>query len=193
MGVSLPSALVRETRIAAGLSRRALALRAGVPTSTVSRIEDDEVDPTFTMLQRVLAAAGKQLGISATALDHDHTLAGLGDIYDESRPGTGIDWTRLRGFIDWVRLHPDRAESAIAMPPPRTHPFVAALLAAVADQIAHDVAIAPPRWTRSVPPLREEWVPPGTPGMVAAARRRTSEPFRRRRIVLALDDLWRAA
>lgn len=192
-GVRLPSTLVREARIAAGLSRRALALRAGVPTSTVSRIEDDDVDPTFTMLERVLAAAGKQLGISATAVDRDRMLAGLGDIYDESLPGTGVDWTRLRGFIDWVRLHPDKADTAIATPPPRTRPFVAALLAAVADQIAHEAAIAPPRWTRSVPPLREEWVPPGTPRMIAAARRRTSEPFRRRNIVLAHDDLWRAA
>jgi hypothetical protein len=99
----------------------------------------------------------------------------------------------LRGFIDWIRLHPDRAETAIATPPPRTRPFADALLAAVADQIAHDAALAPPRWTRSVPPLREEWVPPGTPRMIAAARRRTSEPFRRRNIFLALDDLWRPA
>ena len=159
----------------------------------MSRIEDDEVDPTFTMLEHVLAAAGRQLEISATALDHDRMLAGLSDIYDDSLPGTGVDWARLRGFIDWIRLHPDKAETAIATPPPRTGAFVAALLAAVADQVAHDAAVASPRWTRSVPPLREEWVPPGTPGMIAAARRRTSEPFRRRNIVLAVDDLWRAA
>ena len=58
------AALVREAREEAGLSRSALAARAGVPTSTVSRIEDGSSDPTLTMLARLIAAAGRHLSVS---------------------------------------------------------------------------------------------------------------------------------
>ncbi len=56
-------------RRAAGLSASALAAKAGVPTSTVTRIEKGATDPTFGMLARLLDAAGHQLIASTRARD----------------------------------------------------------------------------------------------------------------------------
>lgn len=188
-----PSSLLADARATAGLSRRALALRAGVPTSTISRIEDGSVDPTWTMLERVLAAAGQRLEITTADLAHDPTLAGLSDAYDPTGRGTKVDWTRIRGLIDWLGLHPDRIAEAIATPPARTGSFVDALLAAIAEQLAVDAGIDPPRWSLTVPILEQRWMPPGTARMAAEAAKRTLEPFERRNIVLAADELWRVA
>jgi len=189
--MSRPSTLVAAARSGAGLSRRALAARTGVPTSTISRIEDGEVDPTFTMLERILVAAGKQFRASCTDLPAYPALARLTDAYDARGRETRIDWTRLRGFLDWLQLHPDRIEEAIEAPPPRTAPLLDALLAGIAEKLAADAGLATPRWTRSVPPLLEKWMPPGTPRMIAKAEKATPEAFGRRNIILAAEDLWR--
>ncbi|MGE0306552.1 MAG: helix-turn-helix domain-containing protein, partial [Acidimicrobiia bacterium] len=55
------STIVSESRRSAGLSRAELARRAGVPRSTVMRIEDGVVDPTIGMLTRLLGASQASL------------------------------------------------------------------------------------------------------------------------------------
>lgn len=149
------------------------------------------MDPTFTMLERVLVAAGKQLQASCINLTKQPALARLADAYDTRAGETTIDWTRLRGFIDWLRLHPHRIEEAIETPPPRTDALLDALLAGIAEKVAADAGLAAPRWTRSVPPLPRTWAPHGTPRMIAKAEKATPEAFRRRNIILAEADLWR--
>lgn len=186
-----PASLVMAARSEAGLSRRGLAARAGVPTSTISRIEDGEVDPTFTMLERILGAAGKQLEATSVPLSERPALARLADAHDPSDEGTKVDWTRLRGFIDWLRLHPGRVEESIAAPPPRTGTVLDALLAGMAEKLAADAGLPAPRWTGTVPPVEDGWTPSGTPRMIARAMKSTPEPFSRRNIVLAEQDLWR--
>lgn len=186
--------MVARARAAAGLSRRALATRAGVPTSTVSRIEQGEVDPTVTMLARLLGAAGEQLELHSRALSDDEpTLAGLAGAYDSTGRGTKIDWTALRAFLDWLRGHPSAAEAAIATPPPRTGSILDQILAAMAEEVASRAGIPPPRWSRSVPAAEERWSPPATPRMLADAERTTPAPFRRRNIILPAGSLWRGA
>lgn len=63
MSVSSGS-LVREARSRAGLSARELADAAGVSVSTVTRIEKAEMNPTVSMLERLLDAAGADLVIT---------------------------------------------------------------------------------------------------------------------------------
>jgi transcriptional regulator with XRE-family HTH domain len=185
--------LVAEARRQAGLSRRALAERAGVPTSTVSRIEHGEMDPTYTMLARVLGAAGRQLQATAAELPESPSLARLADAWQPTNRGTTFDWTRLRGFVDWLRQHPDRLEEAIATPPARSDTPLDGLLAGIAEKLADDRGVDRPRWTTAVPPLREAWVAPGTPRMVARAERATPPQLKQRNIVLAEHDLWRTS
>ena len=50
--------LVRDARMARQLTMAALASLAGVPTSTISRIEAGKIEPTVTMLTRITGAAG---------------------------------------------------------------------------------------------------------------------------------------
>jgi transcriptional regulator with XRE-family HTH domain len=55
--------LVRRARRGAGLSQRALAREAGLPQSTVARIESGILSPRTDTLERILRAAGRTLTI----------------------------------------------------------------------------------------------------------------------------------
>lgn len=185
------STLVQEAREDAGLSRKALAKRAGVPVSTVSRIEDGDVDPTTTMLRRLLAAADRTLDFATGAVLNE-SLAALTDAWSSSPGGEKIDWTRLRAFLDALHAHPERLGAAIATPPARSgNEQLDNLLAAIAEKLADDAAVKRPRWCAAVHPLPLPWEPPGTPRMKVAARRLAPIQFKARNIWLGEHDLWR--
>lgn len=187
------AALLRDARVLAGLSRRALAAKAGVPTSTVSRIEDGHSDPTVSMLERLLSAAGARLVADVVPADAPPTLAALATAIETASARLKIDWTRLRGFADWAIQHPELVPTAIADPPARTGTPLDAILAAFAEQLAVEHHAERPRWTRAIGPLAEEWSPPLTPTMRSKAEAATPEPFRRRKLVLAKSALFRQA
>jgi predicted nucleotidyltransferase/DNA-binding XRE family transcriptional regulator len=52
------AAIVKEARSAAGLSQRALGIRAGLPQSAVSFYESGQKEPSIPVLSRLVAAAG---------------------------------------------------------------------------------------------------------------------------------------
>ncbi|HMQ28671.1 MAG TPA: helix-turn-helix transcriptional regulator [Acidimicrobiales bacterium] len=186
------AALVHAARTEAGLSRRTLAAKAGVPISTVSRIEDGQSDPTLTMLDRLLTAAGRRLVIDAPPRDEALTLAEMATAVDDELDRLKIDWTRLRAFVDWIDLHPSALSGAIADPPVRTDTPLDAILAALAEELADRNGIERPRWTRAIGPLDEPWSPPATPRMRAEAEATTPAPFRRRNVILAREALFRS-
>src|SRR5450759_3061636 len=84
--MSTASVLLRQARANAGLSCTALAARAGVPTSTVSRIEADAMDPTVVMLTRVMAAAGCRLELNFARVAPAPNLADLTSAWIEGSP-----------------------------------------------------------------------------------------------------------
>ena len=59
-----PGTLVRELRLAAGLSQRALARRAGTSQPAVARYEQGGATPSWETLQRLAAACGRWVRIS---------------------------------------------------------------------------------------------------------------------------------
>ena len=75
---------VRSARHEMGLSQRALAARAGVPQSTVARIEAGSLDPRAGTVDRILRAAG-----------HERVA--------QARPGQGVDRSQIR---ERLRLTP---------------------------------------------------------------------------------------
>jgi len=63
------SSLVREARRRAGLSQGQLAKRAGVPKSTVGRIESGARVPSTDMVERLVRAAGLDVSVSLSEPD----------------------------------------------------------------------------------------------------------------------------
>lgn len=61
--------LLRQRRVAHGISQRQLALRAGTRQATVSRIENGHEIPTVERLNQLLAALGERLELRSVPLD----------------------------------------------------------------------------------------------------------------------------
>jgi transcriptional regulator with XRE-family HTH domain len=61
--------IVREARRRAGLTQAALAERAGVPNSTVGRIESGARTPSVELVDRLVRAAGLELTVSLSEPD----------------------------------------------------------------------------------------------------------------------------
>ena len=71
-------ALLQEARRQAGLTQAELARRAGVPQSTVAKIERGRRDPSLSTLERLVRAAGLELRVQlAPRDDHDLQLIDL--------------------------------------------------------------------------------------------------------------------
>jgi len=189
--MSTAATLVHEARTEAALSCRALAARAGVPASTVSRIEKGEMDPTLTMLRRVLGGASKRLLLDDAPLGRLPSIAALAAAAPPSEERFRADWTALRGFADWARRHPDDLAPAVEDPPARTGTPLDAILASFTEELCRIHGIDPPRWTADVPPLEKRWEPQGTPRMLKQARKETPPSFRARNLTLARSDLVR--
>lgn len=63
------ASIVREARRRAGLSQAALAEKAGVPKSTVGRIESGVRTPSVALVERLVQAAGLEVGVSLSEPD----------------------------------------------------------------------------------------------------------------------------
>ncbi len=183
--------LLRGARAAAGLSVRSLASKAGVSASTVSRIESARMDPTFSMLRKLLAAAGHRLEVTATATPVVD-IATLEDAWRPSPRGDIIDWTRLRAFLDHLALHPETTQQALNHPPRRSgSELLDNLLAGIAETQSDETGLSCPAWTHNVPKMSAPWSTPGTPRQITVAQKMTPQRLATRGITLARSSLWR--
>lgn len=190
--MNAPGAVVASARQAAGLSMHALAARADVAYSTVSRIEHGRMDPTCGMLAKLLAAAGQELKLSSSPSAAPQ-LADLVDAWHTDRTGQDRpEWTRLRAFVDHLALNPDQTGPAtLRRPEPSGSALMDNLLAAMADKLSDDAGLPRPGWTRRVAALKQPWITEGTPRMQAAAHQSAPEQFLARGIVVRVDSIWR--
>jgi len=78
--------LVRQARLSRQLTMSALADLAGVPKSTVSRIEAGKIDPTVTMLSRIARAAGFRLVPELAEESTDEPFAAILARLDDAAP-----------------------------------------------------------------------------------------------------------
>jgi transcriptional regulator with XRE-family HTH domain len=176
--------LIRDERMALGLSMRDLATLADVSYPTISRIENGQDQPRWDTLSKLSAALGKRLVASFEDLETPR----LADIADH---GAEPDWTRLRGLIDHLRLQPELTGAAIADAPPLCSPLIDNLLAGVAEKLADDIGIQRPKWAAGIPPLSERWEAPARPSRRAANAASTPSQLAERNIVLPASAIWR--
>jgi transcriptional regulator with XRE-family HTH domain len=95
-----PGALIRERRIANGLTQEQLALRAGSTQAAISRLEREEISPTFETFERLLAVMGEEADLVVGRAEADHDRERL--ISLRARPATerlalAISWNHLAG------------------------------------------------------------------------------------------------
>lgn len=187
--------MLRDARTSAGLSARALAIKAGTSTTTVTRIEAGTMDPTVGMLDRLLRASGRQLEFTTRPRSHSASLslADLTDAWSSTPMGDRPDWTRLRALLDSLALQPDGIQAAIApTPPPSGSSMLDALLAGIADTLADDQRLRRPPWTRVASRfLSLPWETPGTARTQRIAREQTPPQLLAHGIIASRDSLWR--
>lgn len=155
--------LVSNAKESAGCSVRGLAADAHVAGSTITRIQSGTVDPTMQTVERILSAAGYDLRFEAVRHGSERRprLGDLADAWGFSRGRLRLSWTRWRGLLDQLALHPERTPEAIYVtPPPAGDRVVDALLAAVAEKLADDAGLPRPSWTFTAPILEEPFRPP---------------------------------
>ena len=59
-----PGRLIRERRLANGLTQKQLAVRAGSTQAAISRLERGEISPTFETFERLLEVMGEEAELS---------------------------------------------------------------------------------------------------------------------------------
>lgn len=69
-----PGALIRELRLAAGLSQRALAKRGETSQPAIARYERGGATPSWETLQRLAAACGRWVRISSGVAPDPHDV-----------------------------------------------------------------------------------------------------------------------
>lgn len=91
-------ALVRDARLAAGLSQRALAQRAGTSQPAIARYERGVATPSWETLQRLLAACGQRLRLSTEVVADAHDIELAAQLLELT------PLQRLRALSSYARL-----------------------------------------------------------------------------------------
>jgi transcriptional regulator with XRE-family HTH domain len=92
--------LIRERRLANGLTQAQLALRAGSTQAAISRLERGELSPTIETIDRFLTVMGEEAEILVRRgrLECDRKrLRTLRSLAPEDRVAQAIGWNRLAG------------------------------------------------------------------------------------------------
>lgn len=97
--------IAREARIAAGLSQRELARRAGTAQSVVARIESGQTSPTTATLTRLLEAAGMDatVALAPTEAARSHMLDDVARILRLTPEQRLIEVRNLSRFVGAAR------------------------------------------------------------------------------------------
>lgn len=91
--------LLSRMRTRRGLSMNAAAALAGVPPSTISRIEAGKIDPTMTMLSRIASALGFELTSNLAESGSDAPFAA---IVRELQEASGAERRRVASRLPTV-------------------------------------------------------------------------------------------
>jgi transcriptional regulator with XRE-family HTH domain len=100
--VATPGQIIRERRLSHGLTQAQLARRAGTNQAAISRLERDELSPTFQRFAEVLLSLGETPEIRVRALQGEYDLDHLRDSLaraPEERVELAWSWNRFAGEV----------------------------------------------------------------------------------------------
>lgn len=95
-----PGKVIRERRLANGLSQVQLAVRAGSAQAALSRLERGEISPTFETFARLLAVMGEEAKVVVGRAEGDHDrrrLVALRKLPPAERLARAISWNQMVG------------------------------------------------------------------------------------------------
>lgn len=95
-----PGEVIRERRLANGLTQRQLAIRAGSTQAAISRLERGEISPTFETFDRLLQVIGEEARVVVSRTDSNCDRAREASL--RARPpaerlALAVSWNRLAG------------------------------------------------------------------------------------------------
>lgn len=185
------AALLKEARLASGLSARALAARAGTAPARVSEIERAVHDPSVGTLDRVLGAAGWQIIAVPTRAPTASVVAlsirnhGTDDVAGEERAFRAV-LSLSDGLADAA---PDvKLVLCVTAAPLTGDSRFDAAIAAVVEYHLAIAGLPVPAWVDEPErALSDAWIPDRYAGPDIAEE--TPEAFRRRGVLLAEREL----
>ena len=197
----LAAETIRTARTRAGISQAALARRAGIAQSTISRIEHEEIDPTWATMQSLLAATGWAINPQPTAtaqlLSPETVSRAMARSLRKGDSESAIrDLTEGVGrLIRASEADENIPEWAIAQPSkPIGIPLWDTFLATAFAYGLERAGQTPPQWMLDAPSLPHETSPGDDPGPEFRQwlRARTPSVFLNKKILSRAED-WAIA
>lgn len=185
--------LIREARLAAGLSQTQLARAARTSQSVVSAYEAGSREPSVPMLERMVSASGNTLVIR---FEPDSDRYPISELAADIARARGKD-RRLRLVFEFVRAADDDGhdiKSLVTNTPRATgDPRFDAMIAAVAEHICVRSGVRVPMWVLdSSRFLDQAWWVSDLPSARIQALVHTPASFRRRGVMIDRHDLHSA-
>lgn len=200
----LAAETIRIARTRAGISQAALARRAGIAQSTISRIEHEEIDPTWATMQSLLAATGWAINPQPTAtaqlLSPETVSRAMARSLRKADSESAIrDLTEGVGRLiragEAGEAGEDVPEWAVAQPAkPIGIPLWDTFLATAFAYGLERAGQTPPQWMLDAPSLPHETSPGDDPGPEFRQwlRARTPSVFLNKKILSRAED-WAIA
>ncbi|HZS15640.1 MAG TPA: helix-turn-helix transcriptional regulator [Candidatus Dormibacteraeota bacterium] len=180
--------LIRRHRLAARLSQRELARRAGTSAATLNRYESGRVDPTVSTLNRILHASLPPRRRWASVAELAPAIAG-----ELKRGSATAAWRHTAGeFLDdHLRASAADVSLAVADAPAATGDARAdALAAALAEYVCALHGMPPPPWAQAPIEVTPWWFVAGA-AFHALALRESPPSFARRGIFVTAGAVER--
>lgn len=192
---------LRQRRIVAGLSQRALAARSGVKQTAIARIETHRSQPTLPVLGRLLDALDIELqpveipvleqGIAVQVAKEVKVILSTAGL---SRNDLSEAFRAVVGIVDeFQRSSANDFRRSVTSPPASTGlRGFDALIASLVEDLSEQAQVGPPSWVNDEWRFADGWFTSGIPSLRSAAISASPPAFRRHGVYSLPDEFSRA-
>lgn len=192
---------LRQRRIDAGLTQRALAARSGVKQTAIARIEAHRSQPTLPVLGRLLDVLDTELQpVEIPALEHGiavevaEEVKELVSTAELSRNDLSEAFRAVVGIVDeFQRSSAHGFRRSVASPPGSTGlRGFDALIASLVEDLSGQAQVEPPSWVNDEWRFADGWFTSGIPSLHSQAISASPPAFRRHGVYSLPDEFSRA-